>query len=138
MDYAGDVDVTETWDRLGREADGVLIDVRTVPEWNFVGLPDLSRIGKEVVCCEWQNYPSMEQNANFEAEVSQAGVAKDAAIFLLCRSGARSMSAARLLTAAGYERCYNVAGGFEGDKDEGGHRGKTNGWKFAGLPWRQG
>ncbi|MBT4488466.1 MAG: rhodanese-like domain-containing protein, partial [Rhodospirillaceae bacterium] len=116
MDYAGDIDVTETWDRLGREPDAVLIDVRTVPEWNFVGLPDLSGIGKETICSEWQSFPSMDRNADFEAAVNQAGVAKDAAIFLLCRSGVRSRNAAILLTELGYQNCYNVAGGFEGDK----------------------
>ena len=109
-----------------------------MPEWNFVGLPDLSGIGKETICSEWQSFPSMDRNADFEAAVNQAGVAKDAAIFLLCRSGVRSRNAAILLTELGYQNCYNVAGGFEGDKDDGGHRGNVGGWKYAGLPWRQG
>ena len=39
--------------------------------------------------------------------------------------------------AAGFQECYNVAGGFEGDPNDQGHRGTVNGWKVDGLPWRQ-
>jgi len=41
------------------------------------------------------------------------------------------------MTAAGYSRCYNVAGGFEGARDADGHRGTVEGWKAAHLPWVQ-
>lgn len=138
MDYAGDVDVTETWRRLSEDPNAVLIDVRTTAEWNFVGLPDLSPLEKQVLKSEWKSFPSMDLNTNFLAEVDQAGVAKDAAVFLICRSGQRSRDAAIRLTTAGYKNCYNVAGGFEGDKDAAGHRGTVGGWQFADLPWTQG
>ncbi len=85
MDYAGDVDVTETWRRLSEDPNAVLIDVRTTAEWNFVGLPDLSPLEKQVLKSEWKSFPSMDLNTNFLAEVDQAGVAKDAAVFLICR-----------------------------------------------------
>ena len=45
--YAGDVDCTEAWDILNRDTAAVLVDVRTVPEWEFVGIPDLGSIGKK-------------------------------------------------------------------------------------------
>ncbi|MDA1100900.1 MAG: rhodanese-like domain-containing protein [Proteobacteria bacterium] len=138
MDYAGDVDVTETWRRLSEDPQAVLIDVRTTAEWNFVGLPDLSSLGKQVQRNEWKAFPSMDRNPGFQRDMEQTGVAKDAAVFLICRSGQRSRDAAIQLTAAGYKNCYNVAGGFEGDKDAAGHRGTVGGWKFAGLPWSQG
>ena len=41
------------------------------------------------------------------------------------------------MTAMGYERCYNIASGFEGDPDMNGHRGTVNGWKVEGMPWAQ-
>ena len=138
MEYAGDIDCTEAWDRLGRENGAVLIDVRTAPEWNYVGLPDLSSVNGEAHCFEWQSFPAMDRNENFAAEIAQAGIPKDALVFLLCRSGVRSKHAAILLTSLGYLHCYNVAGGFEGDKDDSGHRGNSGGWKHAGLPWKQG
>jgi len=59
MDYAGDVDVTETWRRLSEDPGAVLIDVRTTAEWNFVGLPDLSQLEKKVLRSEWKTFPSM-------------------------------------------------------------------------------
>lgn len=138
MNYAGDVDVSETWRRLSTEADAVLIDVRTMAEWNYVGLPDLSSLQKQVLASEWKIFPSMHLNPNFQRQVEAAGIAKDAAIFLICRSGQRSRDAAIALTAAGYQNCHNVTAGFEGDKDMTGHRGTVSGWKFAGLPWSQG
>ena len=63
-------------------------------------------------------------------------------LFFICRSGSRSLAAARLVAARtlGEGRpveCVNVAEGFEGDLDGEGHRGTVNGWKVAGLPWRQ-
>jgi len=138
MEYAGDLDVTEVWNRLWNEPSAVLVDVRTAAEWNYVGLPDLSSVNREVLCKEWQSYPGMDQNEEFLAEIEGIGIPKDATIFLLCRSGVRSKNAAILLTAAGFETCFNVTAGFEGDKDDSGHRGKINGWKHAGLPWGQG
>jgi rhodanese-related sulfurtransferase len=83
----------------------------------------------------------MAPNPSFVADVSQSvlrsGGAKDAPVFFLCRSGARSRAAAVAMTGAGFSRAYNVAGGFEGDVDREGHRGAKNGWKAAELPWRQ-
>ena len=36
----------------------VLIDVRTKPEWQFVGIPDLSGIGKRVAPVSWRAVPA--------------------------------------------------------------------------------
>ena len=63
--------------------------------------------------------------------------AEDAPIYCICRSGARSASAASALTEAGFSNCFNVAEGFEGDLDDSRHRGQANGWKARGLPWIQ-
>ena len=140
--YAGDISAAEAWDRLQGNPKAQLIDVRTVAEWNFVGLPDLEDLGRRVHCVEWQGFPTGAQNPGFLAEAAQAlgaaGAAKSDPVLLLCRSGARSRAAAIALTAAGYEQAFNVAGGFEGDVDGEGHRGNMNGWKASGLPWRQG
>ena len=118
-----------------------LVDVRTMAEWNFVGLPDLSALGRKVHCVEWQDFPSSEINPDFVAQASgalaSAGVQKDTPLLFLCRSGARSRAAAIAMTGAGYQKSFNVAGGFEGDLDATRHRGKNNGWKAAGLPWKQ-
>jgi rhodanese-related sulfurtransferase len=135
--YAGDASPADAWATLKADPSAQLIDVRTTAEWNFVGLPDLSGLNREVQLVEWQSYPAMAPNADFVAQVSAANPDKTAPIYFLCRSGARSRSAAIAMTRAGYVRAYNVAGGFEGDLNAERHRGTHNGWKASGLPWRQ-
>lgn len=138
LEYAGDISAAEAWEQLKADPKTQLVDVRTVAEWNFVGLPDLSALGRQVLCVEWQAFPTGARNPGFVVEASQALDDKNAPVLLLCRSGARSRAAAIALTEAGFGRAFNVAGGFEGDPDEEGHRGNRNGWKAANLPWRQG
>lgn len=136
--YAGDVSVTEAWDVLLREPIAQLVDVRTAAEWSFVGLPDLSGIGRRVHCIEWQSFPGGGPNTHFTAEVAGAlGADKDTPLLFLCRSGARSRAAAIAMTSMGYTKAFNIAGGFEGDLDGARHRGQSNGWKASGLPWVQ-
>ena len=122
---------------LERDDASVLVDVRTVPEWEFVGLPNLQSLGKQTALVQWQIYRGPSPNPEFLSELEAAGVNKDAKVLFLCRSGARSAAAAAAATAAGYKTCYNVAGGFEGPHDADGHRGAVDGWKALGLPWEQ-
>lgn len=136
--YAGDVTPEEAWKVLFDDAAASLVDVRTPAEWAFVGVPDLRTLGKEPVFVPWQLYPTMELNRGFAELIDSAGLRRDAPVFFLCRSGARSRSAAIAMTGQGYAACYNIAGGFEGDKDPKNHRGTVSGWKVAGLPWAQG
>jgi rhodanese-related sulfurtransferase len=136
-DFAGDVSPQQAYEAIKRDPAAALIDVRTQAEWSFVGLPDLRAAGRQPVLVEWQTYPAMARNSDFVAEVARAGVAKGRALYFICRSGVRSRSAAIAMTQAGYGPCYNVAGGFEGNRDAAGHRGTVEGWKAAGCPWRQ-
>lgn len=139
--YLGDATPAEAWNALASERGAVLVDVRTAAEWNYVGLPDLSPLGGTLQRVEWQSFPSGSVNPDFvgtlDAALKAAGTPGDAPIFFICRSGARSAAAAAAMTAAGYSRCYNVAGGFEGARDADGHRGTVEGWKAAKLPWIQ-
>ena len=135
--YAGDLTVQETWELLENNPDAVLVDVRTTAEWAYVGLPDLSPIGKAVHSVSWVLFPDMSKNANFIDEISAIQPKKFAPMIFLCRSGVRSIAAAEAATRAGYENSYNVLEGFEGGPDAVGHRGKIGGWKVAGLKWKQ-
>ena len=139
--YAGDVAPAEAWASLSADGHAVLVDVRTRAEWSFVGLPSLDALGKKPITLEWQVFPSMAVNPDFvevlDGALTTAGIAKDAPLFFLCRSGVRSLHAAVAMTEAGWERCFNVAGGFEGPLDPERHRGAVSGWKAAGLPWIQ-
>ncbi len=128
----------EAWSALSTDAAAQLFDVRTVAEWAYVGLPDLSGIGKNPITVEWKRFPAMAVNDRFVEHAVAAGARKDAAIYFLCRSGARSRDAALVMTQRGFGPCFNIATGFEGDHDARGHRGTVGGWKVEGLPWKQG
>ncbi len=122
---------------LEREPRACLIDVRSSVEFDYVGHP----VGALHV--PWKDYPDWQENPAFVAAVGAAlgdddDNHRDRPILLICRSGARSYSAAERLSEHGYTELYNVEEGFEGDKDANRHRGTINGWRFRGLPWEQG
>ncbi len=133
----------EAWDALSEDPAAVLVDVRTRPEWSFVGTPDLSELGRQVVLSEWRMFPDMGVNATFADDLMNIlGGALPARIYFLCRSGARSMEAAKAVahtcgSLGQTTMCVNIAEGFEGDLDTARHRGALNGWKARGLPWQQ-
>jgi rhodanese-related sulfurtransferase len=133
----------EAYQHLESDADAVLIDVRTRAEWAFVGMPDLSAVGRPLWPIEWVGFPEMARNPEFLDEVAgRIGGTPPGRLFFICRSGVRSLAAAQAVAAMMARQgvavhCTNVAEGFEGDLDEDGHRGRKNGWKIRGLPWRQ-
>jgi rhodanese-related sulfurtransferase len=142
--YAGDITPLEAWKLLSENPQAVLVDVRTDAEWRFVGVPDLSSLGREVVYVEW-NTSDGKHNENFLAELqdrippSDTGAAGqgERPVVFLCRSGNRSIGAAEVATEAGIAPSYNMLDGFEGHLDAHNHRGET-GWRAVGLPWKQG
>jgi hypothetical protein len=135
VNYAGDITPQESWKLLSDHPDAVLVDCRTEAEWKWVGVPDLSGLGRDVVTIEWTT--AAGRNENFVAELIAAGVTPgERPVIFLCRSGNRSIPAAQAATAAGIAPAYNMLEGFEGQLDEHGHRGST-GWRADGLPWRQ-
>lgn len=114
----------------------ILIDVRSKVEFDYVGHPE------GAINVVWKDYPDWQENPAFLTSLKvelegHGGDEPDRPILAICRSGARSMAAAKALAAAGYSNLYNVEEGFEGDKDAAGHRGTVGGWKVHGLPWEQ-
>jgi rhodanese-related sulfurtransferase len=136
VSYAGDITPEQAWKLLSENPEAVLVDVRTDAEWRFVGVPDLSTLGRDVVYIEW-NRVDGARNENFVTELlEQVPARADRPVVFLCRSGNRSVGAAEAATEAGLTPSYNVLDGFEGHLDDVGHRGGT-GWRAIGLPWRQ-
>ena len=127
----------QCFERLSEESSSYLVDVRTKPEWLFVGLPDLQSLNKQTICVSWHVYPNMEINVNFESEILESGINKHDNIFLICRSGNRSSNAAEFLTSRGFTNCFNVKDGFEGEIGPNYQRSTINGWKYNNLPWKQ-
>lgn len=127
--YAGDVSppLAYQWWTTGN---AVLIDVRTDAEREWVGfIPG-------AIPLAWKQWPGMAMNAGFD-EGLRAAVPSGRKALLLCRSGVRSIAAAKRATELGIE-AYNILEGFEGDPDDHAQRGRRGGWRFRGLPWRQG
>ena len=135
--YEGDIGPAQAWEILQKDAAAVGIDTRTDAEFSFVGGPDLSDLPNPMYRISWKIFPTMERNPHFEDAVKEAVPDPQTTILFLCRSGVRSAAAATAMTALGYQHCYNIAGGFEGDKNDDAHRGTVNGWKVRGLPWVQ-
>lgn len=137
-----EVSSEEAWARLEHNPSAVLIDVRTQAEWNFVGVPDSSSLSRETVFIEWQSFPSGQVDPAFAEHLSerleQTGIDRSQDLYFLCRSGARSHSAAQAMLNIGYQTCINISDGFEGPPDADRHRGSVSGWKKSGLPWIQG
>lgn len=126
--YAGDVSPLLAW-QWAQAGEALLVDVRTDAEREWVGLVP------GAVALAWKQWPGMAMNLQFDDGL-QAAAQGGKKLLMLCRSGARSIAAAKRATELGYE-AYNVLEGFEGDPDRSGHRGRTGGWRYHGLPWRQ-
>lgn len=127
--YAGNIPPQLAWQWV-QEGVGVIIDVRTDAEREWVGfVPD-------AVGLAWKQWPGMQLNPDFDTAL-RAAVPLGKKALMLCRSGVRSIAAAKRATELGLE-AYNILEGFEGDPDEHAQRGRKGGWRFHGLPWRQG
>jgi rhodanese-related sulfurtransferase len=157
--YAGEQHPVHVWDSLADKASVAhLVDVRTMSETAFVGIPDLTSINKDVWLLEWKVFPRMCKNENFLEDIASKimdachacpkGV--DFVLYFICRSGCRSDEAAAevenhlqqkkfqpLFDHVRKITIYNVAEGFEGEPDVHKHRNTTSGWKFHNLPWKQ-
>lgn len=131
LPYTGALLPVEAAELLAQLPDAKLVDVRTRAEWDYVGrIPGALQI-------EWQTYPGGQPNREFMKQLATE-VEPGVPVMFICRSGARSHAAATAAVRAGYTQAFNVLEGFEGDKDEHGHRNTVGGWRVAGLPWVQG
>lgn len=127
--YAGDVTPQLAY-KWWTSSEAVLIDVRSDAEREWVGFVP------GAIPLAWKQWPGMAMNQGFD-EALRAAVPAGKKALLLCRSGVRSIAAAKRATELGIE-AYNILEGFEGDPDEHAHRGRKGGWRHHGLPWRQG
>jgi len=136
----------EAYEAIKTEENKILfLDVRTRSEIAHIGMPTVADANVPFMLMaepmiwndEWGSF-KMTSNPDFLNTVKQRledkGLNRDDKIFLMCRSGGRSASAADLLNEAGFTNVYSVVDGFEGDMAENGER-SLNGWKNSNLPW---
>ena len=97
----------------------VLLDVRTVDEWNTVGKPNTKDLGIKSF------FITISQDPTF-LETVKKNIDKKDQVLVMCAAGGRSTIAANLLAKEGYNT-LNVSDGFSGN-------GQDPGWKNLGLP----
>jgi rhodanese-related sulfurtransferase len=150
----------EAYHMLVTQPDTYLIDVRTRAEYQLVGHACYKKNGMMEMAYNipikfWtgkvgkKNKYSKALNKNFLKDVMKKFKKTDTLI-IMCRSGDRSVTAANILTDAGFKKVYNVIYGFEGkplqygrDKAEKklmkkyapfyNYKGRLNGWRSYGL-----
>ncbi|MBC3864308.1 rhodanese-like domain-containing protein [Undibacterium jejuense] len=133
LPYAGALTPTEAYDLLQADSSVLLVDVRTNAERDWVGKVGIKE--EQHFAVQWNIYPGGTPNPDFLAQLQAVSANKDTVILFLCRSGVRSRHAAKLATENTYTNCYDILQGFEGDKDQQGHRKTIGGWCQQGLPW---
>lgn len=132
MPYAGALMPEQALALLRTCPEARLVDVRTNAERDWVGRVQIPESQHQAI--QWMLYPGGTPNPDFLTQLKQVAGKEDVLLFL-CRSGVRSRNAAQKANEAGYGNCFDILEGFEGEKDENGHRKTRNGWCFAGLPW---
>jgi rhodanese-related sulfurtransferase len=126
------LDPRAAWEEMQRTSDALFVDVRMEIESLYVGRPP------GVVNIAWYEYPDLTPDpAGFVAAVEREAGRKDRPVYLICRSGKRTVDAAKALDAAGFSDVTNIKEGFEGELDDAFHRSTNSGWRFHGLPWEQ-
>ncbi len=137
MKYVSSLSAKKAYELLQSNPDARLIDIRSSMEYLFVGHP----VG--AIHIAWIDDPEWSINPDFVEEVIKATSKKEGAnplehpVILICRSGVRTLQAAKPLVEAGFRQIIHIDEGFEGDRDENYQRSTVGGWRFHGLPWEQ-
>lgn len=127
-DYAGNITPELAWQWM-QSGTAVMVDIRSEAERAWVGfVPGATSVVYKI-------WPGMSVNPDYDKQL-QASLSKDKKLVILCRSGLRSVPAARRAAELGFE-AYNILEGFEGDANEHGQRNTLGGWRHLGLPWQQ-
>ena len=67
-------------------------------------------------------------NQDFDKKIDELKIDKSKVVFVMCKSGFRSLKAAELINKKGY-KTFNITNGFICSKDV-----EPNCWKTSGLP----
>lgn len=132
MNGLSECSASEAWEVVQADENAHIIDVRTSVEWEQIGAPDLGDKAHKLHFISWQLPPDMRINHAFLDELAATGIPNNSRLYFLCRSGVRSLAAARAALDAGYSTAINMAEGFEGVAGPDGQR--HGGWRGANLP----
>ncbi|MDA7452888.1 rhodanese-like domain-containing protein [Candidatus Pelagibacter ubique] len=107
-----------------------LIDVRTQAEWDQDGKPNGKEIGLNTYFISFMIDVAEGRiiNSEFEKKFEELKLDKSKAVFVMCKSGFRSLKAAKLIDKKGF-KTFNIINGFICSDDV-----EPNCWKTSGLP----
>ena len=107
----------DAFDFLSKKVDSHLIDTRSDIEWESTGIPDLSSINKETYLINWG--PVIDQNffEKYKKFLLNNFNQKDT-LFFICRSGSRSLMAAKFAIEYGFQDCFNIYDGFHNENNQ--------------------
>ena len=107
-----------------------LIDVRTQAEWDQDGKPNGKKIGLNTYFISFMIDVAEGRivNQEFEKKVDELKLDQSKAVFVMCKSGFRSLKAAEIINKKGF-KTFNIINGFICSEDV-----EPNCWKTSGLP----
>ena len=111
------IKATDAFDFLSKKVDSHLIDTRSDVEWKTTGIPDLSSINKETNLINWG--PVLDQIffEQYKKFLLTSFNQKDSLLFI-CRSGSRSLMAAKFAIEFGFKNSFNIYEGFHNDEND--------------------
>ena len=111
------IKATDAFDFLSKKVDSHLIDTRSDLEWKTTGIPDLSSINKKVYLINWG--PVLDQTffEQYKKFLLTSFNQKDS-LFFICRSGSRSLMAAKFAIELGFKNSFNIYEGFQNENDQ--------------------
>ena len=107
----------DAFDFLSKKVNSHLIDTRSDIEWKNSGIPDLSSINKETNLLNWG--PVLDQTffEQYKKFLLTSFNQKDN-LFFICRSGSRSLMAAKFAIEFGFKNSFNIYEGFHNENDQ--------------------
>ena len=102
---------------LSKKVNSHLIDTRSDIEWKTTGIPDLSSINKKTTLINWG--PVLDQTffEQYKKFLLTSFNQKDS-LFFICRSGSRSLMAAKFAIEFGFKNSFNIYEGFHNENDQ--------------------
>ena len=116
---------------LAKDNEGAsLIDVRTQAEWDQDGKPNGKEIGLNTHFISYMIDVNEGRiiNQDFGKKIDELKIDKSKVVFVMCKSGFRSLKAAELINKKGY-KTFNIINGCICSEDV-----EPNCWKTSGLP----
>ena len=105
-------DPQECYDQLASDPSTLLVDCRSAVEWELMGTPNLSAVGKKTLLVEWTTATN-QKNPNFLEQI-KGFATTDTPIIMICRIGGRSAAACQFLAENGFQSHPTVVGWLPG------------------------